>query len=190
MRAAGVAPDHPHVRKSPGRAAIDVARDRARGVGAVFDRACPQRPESAGCSRLAGRMDVDDGLATLELRKHRIELRIAQPAVAVAGEQPTPCAFSTSKPYSISFSAPSGVLQLDVGEEAEAARDVAHRSWPRIRSTRASACAPARLLRRCRASSAKASNARHLQRPSRPYAAADSRHSSASGSPRAFSTGG
>src|SRR5262249_31754617 len=87
QRTAAVGEDPANIRKLHCRSAEHDVRDGTRGIGGVFDR--PRRDarnEAAAASR-RGRVDVNDGLATVDLFINRGKRRIAEIFVLVAGQQ-------------------------------------------------------------------------------------------------------
>ena len=87
QRAAAVREDPLDVGEARGGAGEQQPRDRARGVGAVFDhRLVDAGDEAAAAERRLG-MGEHQRLAAVQLLHHRLEGGIAQPFVAIAGEQ-------------------------------------------------------------------------------------------------------
>src|SRR6185437_7653040 len=80
-------PDHSDARKSSGCTTIDVAGDSSRRIRPVFDERIREVRNEAATAPGCGRMDVGQGLTTLQFRENRIEVRVAEPPVGVAREQ-------------------------------------------------------------------------------------------------------
>src|SRR5262249_17623686 len=87
QRAATVGEDPTNVRKPRGGAAEHDVRDGARGVGRVFARCRRDAWNEAAAAIGRGRVDIDHGLAPIELLVDRGKRRIAEILVLVTGQQ-------------------------------------------------------------------------------------------------------
>jgi hypothetical protein len=85
--AAGVRPDHLHVRVAPRGAAEHHLGNPARRVGAVLDVGVAQAGHDAHAAGMARRVGVEHGAAAVELLEHWRKHRVAQELVAVVGAE-------------------------------------------------------------------------------------------------------
>src|SRR5262245_49327299 len=106
QRAAAMGEDPADVRKLHGGAAEHEVRDGARGIGRVFDRCRRDARNEAAAAIGRCRVDIDHGLAPIELLVDRGKRRIAEILVLVLVNRPMPSALSVSKAYSISLRLP------------------------------------------------------------------------------------
>src|SRR5262249_6899636 len=121
QRTAAVGEDPANIRKLYCRSAEHDVRDGTRGIGGVFDR--PRRDarnEAAAASR-RGRVDVNDGLATVELFINRGKRRIAEIFVLIAGQQADPIRLERVQGVFDLLEASLHVEWGDDGEQAEPA---------------------------------------------------------------------
>ena len=113
-------------RKARGVAIEGDADNRSRGVGAVFHRAGPHagrivEVSAAVCRR---RMHMDDGLAPIELFHHRPIGWIAEPTIAITGEEAYAVCFQGVDACAISFKSAVDIRKRQGGKEAESSRMV------------------------------------------------------------------
>ena len=128
QRAAAVRPDPADVRK-PERAAgfaEDQAGDRAGRVGGVFDRAGRNALDQRAAAVRRDGVDIDHGLAAVELLVHRHESGIAQVFVLIAGEQPDAVGLERIEGVGDFLQAALRIGQRNGGEQAEAAGMIRH----------------------------------------------------------------
>src|SRR5262249_9751997 len=87
-RASAVREDHPHIRITRGRPTENDLGDRTSCVGSPLDRPFADIRKEISAATGSVRMRVNDGITPVEFLENRIERGIAEPLVAIAGEQP------------------------------------------------------------------------------------------------------